>query len=143
MGQRHPVQNDVTMFVTTNTLNQRPVFADPTHAREAIDSLYRLQELHPFLLFGFVIMPDHLHLLVHVPSPSTISKLMNAYKSGLTFDLGIGAFWQPKFDLRIPEKAFRVLQYIHENPVKAGLCNRPEAYPWSSASGTWEISLMA
>ena len=37
----------------------------------------------------------------------------------------------------------RVLQYIHENPVKAGLCDRPEAYPWSSASGMWEISLMA
>ena len=68
---------------------------------------------------------------------------MNAYKSGLTFDLGIGSVWQPKFDLRIPEKAFRVLQYIHGNPVKAGLCDRPEAYPWSSASGTREIALMA
>ncbi len=143
MSQRHPEQNDIIMFVTTNTLNRRPVFANPAYAREAIDNLYRLQELHQFLLFGFVIMPNHLHLLLNVPSPYTISKCMNAYKAGLTFDLGIGAFWQPKFDLRIPKDSLSVLRYIHANPVKAKLCDRPEDYPWSSASGQWEISQLA
>ncbi len=101
------------MFVTTNTKNRRPVFANPAHASEAIDLLYRLQNLHPFLLFGFVIMPDHCHFLLNVPAPYTISKLMNAYKTGLTFDIGIGAFWQPRFDVRIPNNGHAALQYIH------------------------------
>lgn len=128
------------MFITTNTLNRQPIFADPAHAREAIESLYRVQEIHPFLLFGFVIMPDHCHFLVQIPPPYTVSKLMSAYKSGLTFDLGIPKIWQPKFDLRIPNDCWAVLDYIHQNPVKAKLCEKAEDYPWSSASGKWEIT---
>lgn len=92
MGQRHIEQNDVTMFVTTNTLNRKRLFANPAYAREAIDHLYRVQERIPFLLFGFVIMPDHLHFLLNVRAPGTISGVMNLYKTGLTFQIGIGAF---------------------------------------------------
>lgn len=130
------------MFITTNTLNRKTVFADPAFAKEAIDCLYRLQELHPFCIFGFVVMPDHIHLLLKIPPPYTISRCMNAYKTGVTFALGIGAFWQPRFDLRIPENAYDVLKYIHENPVKAGLVSSANIYPWSSASGKWEVSMM-
>jgi len=67
---------------------------------------------------------------------------MNLYKTGLTFNLGIGAFWQPRFDMRIAEDVYRALRYIHENPVEAGIAEAPETYPWSSASGRWEISPM-
>ncbi|OGJ65560.1 hypothetical protein A3A67_00240 [Candidatus Peribacteria bacterium RIFCSPLOWO2_01_FULL_51_18] len=130
------------MFVTTNTLHRKPVFKDPAFAREAIESLYRIQQDHPFLLFGFVIMPDHNHFLLQIPAPYTISKLMNLYKTSLTFNLGIGAFWQPRFDLRIPEKPHQTLRYIHENPVKAGIVESANVYPWSSASGKWETSMM-
>lgn len=140
MSQRHPFQNEATMFVTTNTLNRMPLFSKNGFAKEAIDCLYRTQEQHPFFLFGFVIMPDHCHLLLQVRSPYTISKLMNAYKSGLTFDLGIPKLWQPRFDLRIPEKPYETLKYIHMNPVKAGFCEKPEEYPWSSACGKWEVT---
>lgn len=103
MTQRHPILNDVLMFVTTNTLARRPIFADPAYASEAIDCLYRLQTVHPFFLFGFVIMPDHCHFLLNVPAPYTIAKLMNAYKTGLTFDIGIGSLWQARYDLRVPD----------------------------------------
>lgn len=143
MPQRHAIQNDVTMFVTTNVLNRRPIFQDPAFARMAIDYLYRLQEKQPFLLFAFVIMPDHLHLLLQVRAPHTISTLMNTYKTGLTFELGIGAFWQPRFDLRIPDNCYNVLRYIHENPMKKGLVENPKDYPWSSASGKWEVTPIA
>ncbi len=65
---------------------------------------------------------------------------MSAYKSGLTFDLGIPKIWQSKFDLRIPNDCWKVLNYIHQNPVKAQLCEKAEDYPWSSASGKWEVT---
>ena len=130
------------MFVTTNTLRRRKVFANPAYASEAIDRLYRLQNLRPFFIFGFVIMPDHCHFLLNVPAPHTISKLMNSYKTGLTFDIGIGSFWQPRFDLRLPENSQNVLRYIHQNPVVAGLAETPELYPWSSASGKYDIAIL-
>ena len=64
---------------------------------------------------------------------------MKIYKSGLAFNLGIGAFWQSRFHIKIPGSLSSVLHYIHMNPVKAGLVAEPERYPWSSASGKWPI----
>jgi putative transposase len=140
MTQRHPIQNDAIMLVTTNVIHRLPYFDDSARAREAVECLYRTQSIHPFFLYGFVIMPDHCHFLVHVPSPNTVSKVMNSYKSGLTFDLGIPKLWQRRFHIRIAKKPFGALRYIHMNPVRAGFCDIPEDYPWSSASGRWDIS---
>lgn len=140
MTQRRPIQNDAVMFVTTNTKNRRKIFTNDAFASEAIDRLYRMQQLHPFLLFGFVVMPNHIHLLLNIPSPYTISEFMHAYKLGLTYDLGIGAFWQPRFDMRVPDNGLATLRYIHNNPVNAGLASSIHDYPWSSASGKYDVS---
>jgi len=128
------------MLVSTNTKSRKPVFANPAYAHEAIDTLYRLQTLHPFFLFGFVIMPDHCHILLNVPPPETISVIMRQFKSGVSHNLGIGPFWQERFHMETPENSKAALKYIHENPVKAGLVDSPERYKWSSASGLWDVT---
>ncbi len=143
MTQRHPIRNDVLMFVTTNTKDRRPIFANPAYASEAVDCLYRLQGIHPFFLFGFVIMHNHCHFLLNIPAPYTISQFMNSYKTGLTFDIGIGPLWQPRYDLRVPDDGWSTLRYIHENPVKAGLAASADAYRWSSASGKYDVSVLS
>ncbi|MEI8229985.1 MAG: transposase [Candidatus Peregrinibacteria bacterium] len=140
MNQRHFIQNNSTMLVTTNTLDRRPIFAKPAIAKEAIDCLYRTQQFHPFFLYAFVIMPDHCHLLMRVPEPATISRVMNAFKSGLTFDTGIGKMWQQRFYISLADDPAEAKHYIHMNPVKAGLVENPQDYPWSSACGRWDIS---
>lgn len=140
MTQRRPIKNDTIMFVTTNTFYRKRFFDNPAYAREAASHLYNVQLLHPFLLFGFVIMPDHCHFLMNVPAPETISKIMNVYKSGLTFQLGVPKIWQPRYDMRIPNNSVKVLQYIHQNPVRAGLVENSADYPWSSASGKWDAT---
>lgn len=139
MTQLHPIVNDRIMLVTTVTRHRAPFFADAVHAREAVDCLYRVRELHPFFLYAFVIMPDHCHFLLNVPSPGTVSHVMGCYKSGLTFDTGIPKMWQGRFYISIGGNPQRALQYIHENPVKARLSTTPQQYPWSSASGKWFI----
>lgn len=140
MTQRHFIQNEATMFITTNVLNRKPVFANQGWAREAVECLYRVQEIHPFILHGFVIMPDHCHFLLRVIEPYTIAQFMSAYKSGLTFDIGVPKLWQRRYYMIIPKSAWNVLSYIHQNPVVAGLVEKPEDYPWSSASGKWEVT---
>ena len=139
MTQRHCVQNEAVMLITTNTIHRKPFFAKDVNARETIETLYRVQELHPFYLYGFVIMPDHCHFLMKVLEPETISKVMNVFKSGVTFNLGIPKIWQSRFHMRIPKNLEGALHYIHRNPVKAGLVPEPDAYPWSSASGKWDV----
>lgn len=140
MPQRRLEQNDCVMFITTNVQNRKPLFKDSAYANEAIDQIYRVQLLRPFFLFGFVIMPDHCHFLVNVPVPETISQIIRIYKSGLAHQLGIGSIWQSRFHVRIPEHPGKALEYIHLNPVRAGLVSNPEQYDWSSASGKFDVT---
>ncbi len=140
MSQRHFVQNNRIMMITTVTIHREPFFANPAFAHEAIDCLYRTQSLHPFFLYGFVIMPDHCHFLLKVTAPALVSRTIGIYKSGLTFDLGIGKMWQERFYIRLPDAPSKTLHYIHLNPVRAGLSETIEAYPWSSAGGRWDVS---
>jgi putative transposase len=140
MSQRRTIQNSLPMLVTTVTRHRTPIFEQPELAHEAIDRIYRIQKLHPFHIFGFVIMPDHVHLLLTVVKPYTISQFMNSYKTGLTFDIGIGPLWQRRYHIRIVRKMYGALQYIHANPVRANLVDTPDSYPWSSASGKYDVS---
>ena len=139
MSQRHPVQNDVPMLITTNVADRKPMFRNPAFAREAIDVLYRVQELRPFFLFGFVVMPDHCHFLLNVPEPGSVSTIMKHYKMGVSHSIGLGPIWQPRFHMRIVRNIGKALRYVHLNPVRAGLAEHAEGYPWSSASGQWDV----
>lgn len=127
------------MFITTNMDKKMPIFSDPACARIAVETLYGIQQFYPFFLYGFVIMPDHIHLLLRIPQGGSISKTMGVYKRAVTFNLGRVPIWQSRFHIRLPHQPLATLQYIHMNPVKAGLTTTPEAYPWSSASGKWDV----
>lgn len=140
MSQRHPIQHERSMLVTTVTANRMPIFNEAPYACEAIDTLYRVQQLHPFFLYGFVIMPDHCHFLLYVPEPGSISKIMNVYKTGVTFNLGIPKLWQRRFHMREIDNRSEALTYIHLNPVRKSLSETSESYSWSSASGRWDVS---
>ncbi len=128
------------MFITTNIQNGEPVFADPACARIAVETLYTIQDFYPFFLYSFVIMPNHIHLLIRIPAGGSVSKTIGAYKRAVTFNIGRGPLWQKRFYMKMPDNSLPVLRYIHLNPVKAGLCGSPEEYPWSSASGRWDIA---
>lgn len=103
MTQRHPVQNDAIMFITTNVYYNAPIFENDAYAREAIEALYRVKNMRPFILYGFVIMPDHCHLLLRVPPPETISKIMQVFKASVPLNIGISSMWQKRFYLEIPD----------------------------------------
>ncbi len=121
------------------TRNRQKFFADNAAARIAVEALYTIQHFYPFFLHGFVIMPDHCHFLIRIPEYGSVSKMMGVYKRAVSFNVGRGPLWQSRFDCRMPDNIYATLDYIHGNPVTAGLCEIPEAYPWSSASGKWDI----
>jgi len=139
MSQRHPIRSGVKMLITTVTAKRRKIFADSCRAREAIECLYRVQAMRPFFLYGFVIMPDHCHFLMKIPAPETVAQVMASFKSGLTFDLGIPKIWQSRYHIRIVDNPPEALRYIHSDPVRQGMVDAPNAYPWSSASGKWDV----
>ncbi len=137
--QRHAIQSGHVMFVTTSTLKKVQIFSDPACARIAVETLYSIQGHYPFFLYGFVIMPDHIHLLLKIPEGGSVSKTTGSYKRAVSFNIGRGPIWQSRSFIKIPSDPLPVLRYIRLNPVKAGLCASPEHYAWSSASGRWDV----
>ena len=106
------------------------------------DVLYETSKRYEFHLLSFVIMPDHFHAIV-VPRPGdTISQVMRFIK-GRYARLhnervpAFGAVWQPSFfdrAVRREEDLFQFIDYIEDNPVKAGLVLDPKDYPFCSAN---------
>ncbi len=90
-------------------------------------------------------MPDHVHLLLTPAENVSLEKAMQYIKGGFSFRLKSRLnVWQPSFSLRRIEDARDYEthhQYIHENPVHAGLCANAVDYPYSSASNAVEIDL--
>ncbi len=101
---------------------------------------------------GFVIMPDHVHLIVWFGNPGELSRFMKSWKQTSSMKLkamlrGVAPrfaskipptdpFWQPKYyplNLYSQKKAEEKLDYMHKNPVTAGLVERAVDWKWSSA----------
>ncbi len=105
---------------------------------------YAESELRHYVLHAFVIMPNHVHLLITplVPLPTITKSLkgITARRANAILGLAGQAFWQEESFDRIARDGAdfeRMRRYIEENPVRAGLCRRAEEFPWSSAGATW------
>jgi putative transposase len=89
----------------------------------------------------FVIMPNHVHILMTLPGEVTLEKAMQLIKGGFSFraskELGFhGEVWQRGYsDVQIvDDQSFQQhREYIENNPVKAGLANAPDEYPFGTA----------
>jgi putative transposase len=91
-----------------------------------------------FVVAGYVLMPEHVHLLVGETSVSSLSVAVQVLKQQTSKKLkkaGESQFWQPRyydFNVNCEKKTFEKLRYLHRNPVKRGLVEKPEDWPWSS-----------
>ena len=87
---------------------------------------------------GYVLMPEHVHLLVSEPIASSLSVALQVLKqktSRKLNKLGDQRVWQRRYyDFNVHSHLKRVekLRYMHRNPVKRGLVEKPEDWPWSS-----------
>lgn len=138
-GRRSLADNRV-FFVTTATKGHLPLFSgrDNCFAIKEIISSYSRH--HDIIIIGYVIMPTHLHLLLAVrQGGNSLSAFMRDIKRVSAKELAPsgGGVWESRFDdvAIISQTQFMIkLNYIHCNPVKAGLCDRPEDFEFSSAA---------
>jgi len=134
MAQPPRTATSGTFFTTAITLNRRHRFQVDATARLFIETLQHYRAAGSYKLFAFVVMPDHVHLLIQTDD---LSKSMKNIKGGFTHRFSpTRQFWQPGFtDHLILNRAdFDThVNYIHQNPVRAHLTQTAEAYPYSSA----------
>jgi putative transposase len=125
-------------FVTTKTSMGRRLLQSERNAMLLVDVLRSNMAARRFQVHDFVVMPDHLHLLIRVSGEMTIEKAMQLIKGGFSFRLRrefgfLGEVWQRGFsEMRADdEESFLGYQeYIAQNPVKAGLAASPGEYPY-------------
>ena len=155
MAKRLRVNTDCsTYFLTFVVWRRAPVFGLSEFANVAISALKFYVERQDFDLHGYVIMPDHFHLLLTAKSGVTPGRIVGRLKSYLAHVIAgdrslsscseLRAFttspgwrlWVPRFDettIRNLEMGSRCLDYIHQNPVRAGLVPTAIDFPYSSA----------
>lgn len=121
-------------------------FPTSSHALHFVDQLHHLREELRFLLVAYVVMPDHVHLIIVPPRGLTIAKIMQFVKGRFArlHNQRTGPLWQSRYYETIIrgeaalwrriEYLWRRIEYIETNPVDAGLAASPEEYPFSSAA---------
>src|SRR6266481_738704 len=106
-----------------------------------------------FTVIGYVVMPEHIHLLLSEPDEGDLSRVMQVLKQSVArrvltavrrrqrpgqaslWEANPEHFWQRRFydfNLWSDHKRIEKLRYMHRNPVRRGLVLEPEQWPWSS-----------
>ncbi len=128
-----------TFFVTSVTSRRVPIFRVEARARLLVEVLLGYREQGKYLLHEFVVMPDHIHLLL-TPAPETaLERAIQFVKGGYSYRLRKVEkiqVWQESFTnhrIREAEDYERHCEYVRMNPVRARLVRDAGEYPWSSA----------
>ena len=98
-------------------------------------SLEAMRVRYGFIVCGYVVMPEHVHLLVSEPTKTTLAKAIQALKFSVSVQSKERPFWQPRqydFNAHNEERRVEKLRTMHRNPVKRSLVERPEQWAWSS-----------
>ena len=144
-------------FVTFCCYHRRRLLTTDESRRIFESALERVRLSFRLQVYGYVVMPEHVHLLLSEPQRQSssagtaanestggpfkpsfgLSGALKSLKQGVSRRLIADAehFWQKRyydFNIRNYPQFVEKLRYIHRNPVRAGLCERPEDWEWSS-----------
>jgi len=145
-------------FVTFSCYRRLALLGTARARNIFVKELSRVRREYGFLLVGYVVMPNHVHLLMSEPKKGTPSTVMQMLKQRVSrkmrrkgrvswkgqlalrfpkFVAEVPQFWQPRsydFNVYSHKKKKEKLEYMHANPVVRGLVRHPKDWPWSSFS---------
>jgi len=149
-GLKRYYGHDYLHFLTCSCYHRQPWLAQPHRRDLFLQILEQVRKRYGFVVAGYVVMPDHIHLLISEPERGTQSTVMQVIKQryarrllarkrntaqGWLWPDEPQHVWQRRFyDLHVWSERKRVekLRYMHRNPVKDGLVQEPEQWAWSS-----------
>jgi len=122
-------------FLTFSCFRRRAHFTT-VEANELFEkALERVRQRYLFAVAGYVVMPEHVHLLVNEPQRGLLSRVVQALKLSVTMRSRGRPFWQAHyydFNVFTHARFVEKLRYIHRNPVRRGLVAKPEDWRRSS-----------
>lgn len=120
--------------------NGQQIFFEESDFLKYLEYLKRAKSKYPVVLFTFVLMPNHVHLLVRRKDKVPLGKFMQALNTGYTVYFNLryqraGHLFQGRYKSILVEEEthfLQLLRYVHYNPVRAGLADKVDSYPYSS-----------
>ena len=125
-------------FVTFSCYRRQPLLNTTAAYKVFEGELEAVRVRYGLVVAGYVLMPEHVHLLVGEPCRSSLSIALQVLKQQTSRRLkqrGAVQFWQRRyydFNVWSDEKRVEKLRYMHRNPVTRGLVEKPEDWPWPS-----------
>jgi putative transposase len=153
---RHLDNLSTVRFVTFSCHRRHPLLTSDFVKLILIDELRVIRERHRLRIHGYVIMPEHVHLVLWLPDEVKLGQVIGELKSlsarrilmrpreqGLHPEMLMvfrhrelqSAFWQPRcydHNCRSMESVKQKIDYCHKNPVTRGLVSHPRDWKWSS-----------
>jgi putative transposase len=131
-----------TYFVTASAYMHQNLFQRTETADLLLTTLFRYRDAGEFLLHEFVVMPNHIHLMLSVDDGHAIGRAVQIVRGGFSYAMGqaglkLKAVWQPSYyEHRVRDAAeyARMRNYIHQNPVRRRLVEAAADYTYSSAN---------
>jgi REP-associated tyrosine transposase len=144
---RHRSAPGGSYFVTTKCWQGRCIFQVPEIADILLQTIFDYRERKAYLLHEFVVMPDHLHLLLTPSASTTLEKAIQLVKGGSSHRIHKEhnqkmEIWQQGFydwTIRDAQDWQTKVDYIRMNPIRAQLVQVSEDWPYSSASGKFAL----
>lgn len=137
---RHPRvhSKEVVYHLIARGNNRQKTFLEEEDYRSFLASLAKTKRKYPFKLYGYALMPNHLHLLLEIEDHFT-SRIMQSLLTGYARYFirkyrHIGHVFQGRYKGIVCDKdeyLLELLRYIHLNPVRADLVKNPADWPWS------------
>lgn len=136
-GLRRFQQDGDTHFLTFSCYERRPFLNDDHSKQIFLNVLENFRRRHGFRVFGYVLMPEHVHLLMTEPETGNLATTLNVLKGETSKLLKEDRlhFWKTRyhdFNVFTAHKRVEKLRYIHRNPVVRCLVDSPGDWPWSS-----------
>jgi putative transposase len=132
-------QEQRCLHFLTFSCYRRAALLGTSESRDVFErTLEQARKWYGFSIAGYVVMPEHVHLLVSEPERARLSLALQMLKQNIARQLREpegGSFWQARYyDFCVWSEAKRIekLRYMHRNPVKRGLVSSPEQWAWSS-----------
>jgi putative transposase len=142
-GLKRLHNSEQSHFLTFSCYHRLPLLAQMQMQSAFLVALEQTRRRFQMRIYGYVVMPEHVHLLLSEPAGEMLSRAVQMLKSKVSIQArkerkraaGDMPFWQTRYfdhNVRNNEGFVTQLRYIHRNPVKRGLCAAPEDWPWSS-----------
>ena len=122
-------------FVTFSCYRRNPYLGAVEALELFEDALERVRRRYRFVVAGYVVMPEHVHLLVNEPQRGLLFRTIQALKLSVSVRGREKPFWQAHyydFNVYTHPKFVEKLRYIHRNPMRRGMVAKPEHWRWSS-----------